>query len=181
MNKRAVAVLWLGVALVFALSILITESGCSKYAASWRILSAVKHAGVTTEKILGEGAKAKHKVCAKGREWILEANCEGKLDCLERLHEARVKYSACVGDWPKAIKYWEQIIKPVLKTALTAATTSLVIAEKAKTKPDILDMVKIGVCALLKIPSMYKAILGARIIQIESMIKPLAGFLKCKP
>ncbi len=152
----------LGVLLMFCLSVLMVESGCSPYKTSWRILSAVKAAGVTTSKILGNGAKAKHDQCSKGRRPKDPA------------------YAQCMGRWPEVIKYWTQVVKPALNTALDVAVTSLQIAERAKTKPDILGLIKIGVCALLKIPVQFKALLGARLIQVGAITKPLAGVLQCR-
>lgn len=154
--------LLLGVLVLFCLSILIVESGCSPYKTSWRILSAVKAAGVTTSRILGEGAKTKHDQCSKGREPRDPA------------------YAKCMGRWPEAIKYWTQVVKPALNTALVVAVTSLQIAERAKTKPDILGLLKLGVCALLRIPEQFKALLGTRLIQVEAVTKPLAGVLQCQ-
>lgn len=152
----------LGVLALFCVSVLISKSGCSPYKASWRILSAVKAAGITTSKILGNSAKTKHDQCSKGRQPRDPA------------------YAKCMGRWPEAIKYWTQVVKPALNTALVVAVTSLQIAERAKTKPDILGLLKLGVCALLRIPEQFKALLGTRLIQVEAVTKPLAGVLQCQ-
>ena len=144
--------------------VILALSSCSKYTVAWRTLSAVKSAGVITQKVIVEGTQAQRKTC-KGQYPIRTP-----------------QYAKCLGRWPEALRYWIQIVGPALNSMLIAAVAALVIAERVSSGlKGIWEMVRLGFCALLKIPSEFKALLGARLIQIEAVTKPLGVILKCQP
>ncbi len=144
--------------------VILALSGCSKYAVVWRTLSIVKSAGVVTQKVIVEGTQAQRKTCKK------------------QYPVKTPEYGSCMGRWPEALRYWVQIVGPAVNIALIGAVTSLQIAERAKTSPGkVWELIRLAGCSLLKIPSAFKTLLGARLIQIEAVTKPLGVMLKCQP
>jgi len=113
--------------------------------------------------VIVEGAKAQRDTCKK------------------QYPVKTAEYAKCLGRWIEALRYWVQVAKPALNGALITAVTGLQIAERAKKKPaGVWELIKMGLCAVMKIPFQFKALLGTRLIQIEAVTKPLSGVLRCR-
>lgn len=129
---------------------LMLSAGCPSNAAGYRALTV----GV---KVTNEAGKTLASVCKAKR-----------LSCVDKLGtEDKVALRECLGDCPKALKHWVQIVKPAVGSGVEVTFRALEAArdkrECAKNKPKCKDWVyhlKGWGCTLIRAVTLWRDLLG---------------------
>ena len=116
-------------------------AGCpSALQVGYRALLITRDVGDQASETLGKLAKDAHKKC------LAESTIAGVGGPTTDLK----KYAACIKKYQKTVKTWLDIVKPALNSAMSATWGALETARKAKSKPDWIELLKPGFCALLQ-------------------------------
>lgn len=159
-RQKLVGFLWFGLAFAILAYLL---SGCGNaYVTAYKSLATVRATAELTEQTLSDVCRIKAENCQAAHTSDASA------------------FGECVGPCVDALGNWITYVRPAVNTGLAAGLGAIEVARAAKSKPDVLAIMKPIACALARGMKAWGHLLPPKVkTQVESIVK-LVDAATCK-